>query len=222
MEIDRRQPTIELCDFELLGQGKLRLRDGAPPLQLKSGVDTPLLVWDTETTGFGAAGVCQIAYLVISLGTIRCEDHILRLPEGFRISEMATQIHGITQHMSDIGEHPLSVLTSFVGDVDSVRRRGGRCVGHSVGYDVRAVNTTMVALAKSAPLDLQDHFDTMQMSRPFSPLRTKNDRQKAFKLCELYEHLYNEPPRWARLHNAMDDVVVTALCYQRAEQKGWW
>lgn len=216
-----RQPTLRLDDFALLGQGKLRLRDGAPPVRLsRSG--TSLMVWDTETTGFGAAAVCQIAYLVIEHGSVRCEDHIVRLPNGFRISDQATQIHGITQHMSDMGEDPLGVLQSFVRDVESIVRKGGRCVGHNVGYDVRAVNTTLVALGQGAALHVADQFDTMQMSRRFSPLRTKNDRAKAFKLCELYEHLYHTCPGWARLHDAMEDVIVTTLCYQQAEEQGWW
>ena len=51
----------------------------------------------------------------------------------------------------------------------------------------------------------------MQSSRHFSPLLTKNGRVKAFSNEELYQHFYGTKPTWASLHNALDDVKVTAL-----------
>lgn len=35
-------------------------------------------------------------------------------------------------------------------------------------------------------------------------------------------HLHGQPPSWARLHNALDDVHVTLMNYQKGLCTGWW
>ena len=90
-------------------------------------------------------------------------------------------------------------------------------------YDVRAFNTTCELLGVPLRMRADAHFCTMAQSRRHSTLVNSLGRRKAFRNDELYHHLYGHPcTRWARLHDASDDVRVTALNYLGGVREGWW
>lgn len=185
----------------------------------------PTLVWDTETAGLGKPGIVQLAYILYENGTVTEYDRILRLPPGVRIAKQAEAVHKITQARSDAGapaEPELRAFHDLITRLMTCTPRGVM-VGHNISFDCRAFNFTASELGLDlTPLEAGDMLCTMTASSKHSPLKTTNGRRKPFRLSELYEHLFGASPEWARLHNALDDVHVTALCYKKGSDRGWW
>ena len=200
-----------------------------PPLVVPEG-SKPVLFFDTETIGLKPAIVCQLAYLVVEGGTVTTEyDQILKLPPGVKVSPQAQKVHGIsTRDTQRKGVDAEEAMRAFAVEAHRVLEAGGRVVAHNSKFDVRAVRETreawqMVDVPVTNPaLTDADTFDTMMASKPHSPLLDKAGRRKAFRLEEWYVHLFGSPPAFARLHNALDDVRVLALCYFEANRLGWW
>lgn len=183
----------------------------------------PVLHFDTETAGLGAPGICQLSYILMRPGDPVVEyDKILKLPAGIKMSPDAVRIHRVTASMSAAGADPVPELEAFFNLVAEVKDNGGQIVCHNATFDVRAVNFTAQNLGLKQTLQATDVMCTMRASAAHSPLRTNNGRRKPFKLSELYAHLFGRPPAWARLHSAIDDSRVLALCFLEGAKLGWW
>jgi DNA polymerase III epsilon subunit-like protein len=199
-----------------------------PPLTLPDG-HKPLLVFDTETTGLKPAIVCQLAYMVIEDGNITSEyDQLLKLPAGVRIGKQAQAVHGIsTKDCATRGVDAPEALDAFARECSRILSAGGRVVAHNTKFDVRAIRETRLAHnvidhSENQTIEDSDTFCTMAMSKGYSPLTDRAGRRKAFRNEELYFYFFGSPPSWARLHNALDDVSVTALNYSAGLGRGWW
>jgi len=188
-----------------------------------------LLVFDTETVGLTPPIICQLAYLVVEDGVVTTKyNQLLRLPVGARISTQAQQVHGISNvDCARRGVVAYEALELFARTCARIIAAGGRIVAHNSKFDVRAIRSTRLAhnvidAAENQPLEVNDTFCTMTNSKQYSPLKDKAGRRKAFKLSELYEYLYGCPPTFARLHDAMGDVLVATLNYAEGARRGWW
>ena len=211
------QKTMTPQDFFDLAQQPLQ-----PALRAEDLGDKPVLVWDTETAGLGQPGICQLSYILSENGTITEYDRILKLPPTVRMSPAAVNIHKITAEASAAGSDPGPELLLFWKTVQRVLAAGGTVVGHNVNFDTGAFNFSCSKLGLTNELDARHFLCTMQQSKQHSHLVNARGFPKQFKLSELYERLYGEPPRWARLHNSLDDVKVTALCFTAGRREGWW
>ena len=191
---------------------------------LRTPPNTTILVFDTETTGLKPAIVCQLAYIVVERGIVTEYEQLLRLPPNVRIEAGAQRVHGISTHACaargvDAGE----ALRAFARVCERVLASNGRVVAHNADFDVRAIRETHIAHGLVASsLERERVFCTMKASKPHSPLLNKAGRAKAFKNEELYAHLFGSPPTWAKLHDALDDVRVTAHNYAGGLAEGWW
>jgi DNA polymerase III epsilon subunit-like protein len=167
----------------------------------------------------------QLAYVVVEGGELAAEyESLLRLPVGHRVSAGAQEIHGIsTKEANAQGADPKIAIREFWEMLNYVWARGGRVVSHNIKFDMRAFNYTAQALGLTG-LEVADSwgFCTMVESYPYSTLKTKNGRRKAFKNEELYYHLYGTRPDWAKLHDALSDVRITLLNYSKGKELGWW
>jgi DNA polymerase III epsilon subunit-like protein len=183
-----------------------------------------LLVFDTETAGLRQPAVIQLAYIHRHAdGTQTESNSLLRLPSGISIDPRAAMVHGITKKRLDQeGLDPVTEIGLFRNTVDDVMRRNGTIVGHNVGFDCRAIDYTLEFLGEKPFLSNVACRDTMKESFRHSPLRTLNNRVKNFKLDELYSHLFGSLPLWASLHNALDDVKVTLMCFDEGRVRSWW
>jgi len=181
-------------------------------------------VWDTETCGIRHPAICQLGYVVVENGVVsEAHEAVLQLPFGVAMETEAQNKHGISsQRCMWEGVPAVVELTKLHGLMKRVRRSGGRCVAHNAPFDVRAFNFTMDTFRCGLRVEKEDCTDTLALSRAFSPLRTVNDRRKAFRLEELYAHLCGTDPSWANLHSALDDVRVTAVCYALGRRRRWW
>lgn len=217
-------------DFFALGSTPIEAppRPPAPPpatqpeLRAEDFGDKPVLVWDTETAGLGNPGICQLSYLLVEGGRITESDSILKLPPGVRMSPDAVKIHKITSEASAAGADPSPELLAFWALVERVQAAGGVVAGHNIGFDCRAFSFSCSKLGLTQEMHPRHQMDTMLLSKPYSHLVNARGYPKVFKLSELYEKLYGAPPSWAQLHNARDDVRVTALCFIEGRRRSWW
>ena len=193
-----------------------------PALRADELGDKPVLVWDTETAGLQLPGICQLSYLLSENGTITEYDKVLKLPPAVRMSTAAVNIHKITAEASAAGSDPGPELILFWQTVQRVLAAGGTIVGHNVNFDANAFNFSCGKLGLTNELDASHFLCTMQASKRHSHLVNARGYTKQFKLSELYERLYGAPPSWATLHNSLDDVKVTALCYKAGRRQDWW
>ena len=196
-----------------------------PSLDLRVFGDRPVVVFDTETTGISRPCVIQLAFVLIDGGKIVNEyNKLLRLPCGVTIDKQAQAVHGISSR--DLTQHGVDAsheLRNFHELCTHVFSRGGRVVAHNAQFDARALTFTS-SIHGGTPLiwNATDCFCTMKESKSRSTLKTKRGHQKAFKNEELYTHFFFQPPRWAKLHDALDDVRVTLCSYQRGVFLKWF
>jgi DNA polymerase III epsilon subunit-like protein len=189
----------------------------------------PALVFDTETCGLRQPIICQIAFLKFVNGEIvETYDELLKLPLGFRIDKRAKEKHCISEEDCAMrGVDPVDALETFALACSDVLLKGGRVVAHNSAFDVRAVNETRLAhniigFGENQDLDARHTFCTMRSSKIYSPLKDKANRTKAFSNEELFEFLYGQRPNFAKLHDALEDIRVTALNYIAGLERGWW
>jgi hypothetical protein len=101
-------------------------------------------------------------------------------------------------------------------------------VGHNVEYDKNMVLAELMHLHLSADTRRYlDEFVEMQSSKKFvctadmgtdiCKIESKSPSGKSYykfpRLNQLYEHLFGYPPVDSKLHNALNDVIVTFRCY---------
>jgi DNA polymerase III epsilon subunit-like protein len=206
----------------------LEAPEGMPRLEIPS-YHPPVLCFDTETTGLKPAIVCQLAFVLVEAGVVTKQyDHILRLPNGVKIHPQAQRVHGISEKdCASEGVDAREAIAAFLVLAANVLSRNGRVVAHHAKFDVRALRETkeahgMLDCVESTTLSDSETFCTLQASRPHSTLTDKAGRKKAFSNAELYTHFYGSAPSWAKLHNALDDVMVTTLNYAMGVVHGWW
>jgi DNA polymerase III epsilon subunit-like protein len=101
-------------------------------------------------------------------------------------------------------------------------------VGHNVDYDKSMVLAELMHLHLSADnRKYLDKFIEIQSSKKFvctsemgvdvCKIEARNSTGDIFfkfpRLNQLYEHLFGYPPVESKLHNALNDVIVTFRCY---------
>ena len=220
--------TIHPNDFYILGNSSRPPADPTerghdrPPILPGDFGDRAVLIWDTETAGLSNPGICQLSYILIENGTITEYDKILKLPKQVCMSSTATSIHRITAEASASGADAEPELIDFWDLTWRIISSGGHVVGHNVSFDCRAFSFTCAKLGLTHSMTHTDMIDTMALSKPHTHLRNVRGYPKQYRLSELYERLFGAPPDWARLHDSLEDVRVTALCYREGQRIGWW
>jgi hypothetical protein len=206
------------------------LHRGADRVAEGSGSETPCptyMVFDVETDGgAGKQLAVQIGYVVYDAAfeEISAHEALLRLPKGRRISWHAQKVHGISNDTLSLhGVDPRPELAAFFEWV--VRVRGtdrGRIIAHNAAFDAAVVTNTAMSNGMSHSLCANVCFCTMRRATPRAGLADRRGRPKPPRNSELYELLHDAPPRWAKLHSAVDDCRVTGCNYRAARRRGWW
>ena len=195
----------------------------APPARAALG---PVVVFDTETCGSrGGQLAVQIAWVVYDAKGSelhrRCE--YLALPPGRRISYFAQRVHGITEAVvRERGLAPQFVLADFFNVVDAVTAEGGHVVAHNARFDAQVVTNTAESCGLARDLRAEDCLCTMERSKSRLGLVNKRGGLKPPKNAELYAHLVGAELDHATLHDALNDVRVTAASYFAGRSRGWW
>lgn len=194
--------------------------------------ETPYFFFDCETTGLPGVRffseevadawphLVQIAWSRYTPGggadAVRC--HIIR-PDGFRIPEEATRIHGITDARARRSGRDLEeVLDEFLieaGLPETV------LVAHNLEFDLGVVGAELVRLRK--PLDFL-HIPgicTMKTTTDFCRLpRPGGFGYKWPTLEELHRRVFGYPHEGA--HDAGRDLEACARCFFKLCREGYY
>ena len=196
------------------------------------------LVFDSETTGLSKTQiispstihlwphVVQFSYIVFDTESnkiVKIKDSIIKVPDGFTITEENAKIHGITTEISLAkGVDLLPVLEEFFADFDS----SDHIVGHNVSFDINMIKAELQRLImNSSDKKLQEYLTTINTSTKFYctmqetielcaiELKDKYGRpyKKFPKLVELYQKMFGVTPK--NLHNSLNDVIVCLRCF---------
>ena len=196
------------------------------------------LVFDSETTGLSKTQiispstihlwphVVQFSYIVFDMEAneiVKIKDSIIKVPDGFTITEENAKIHGITTEISLAkGVDLLPVLEEFFADFDTA----DHIVGHNVSFDINMIKAELQRLImNSSDKKLQDYLTTINTSKKFYctmqetielcaiEMKDKYGRpyKKFPKLVELYQKMFGVTPK--NLHNSLNDVIVCLRCF---------
>ena len=196
------------------------------------------LVFDSETTGLSKTQiispstihlwphVVQFSYIVFDMESneiVKIKDSIIKVPDGFTITEENAKIHGITTEISLAkGVDLLPVLEEFFADFDTA----DHIVGHNVSFDINMIKAELQRLImNSSDKKLEDYLTTINTSTKFYctmqetielcaiEMKDKYGRpyKKFPKLVELYQKMFGVTPK--NLHNSLNDVIVCLRCF---------
>ena len=216
-----------------------------------------ICVFDTETTGLPKSKiindlslslwphVVQFSYIIYDTELkkiIKTVDLIIRIPENINISDEVSDIHGITNFISQSSQYKIEdALIHFSNDylnygIDLI-------VGHNLSFDINMLKVELMReIGPIIDTTNKRHFSqllnslnninsespespnlycTMQKSIELCNLKTKNRYGKEYlkfpKLNELHMKLFNSSPR--NLHNSLNDVLICLRCYYMLEHK---
>ena len=184
-----------------------------------------MLVFDTETSGFGGS-VLNLGWLLADERgkELASYDLLWQLPPGERIHSGAFKAHGISAAQvkregvaaaPEAGEFFALVAAALAADV--------RIVAHNVSFDVTHLNRTAHRHGQcSAALCSATMLCTMHGATKHCGLRAKGGKRlKAPRNEELYQFLFKRAPV-ERLHRALPDCRVTLASYIEGRKRRWW
>lgn len=213
-----------------------------------------IIVFDTETTGLPKTKIIsdlslslwphivQFSYIIYDTELqkiIKTVDLVIRIPENINISDEVTNIHGITNFISQSSQYKINdALLEFSNDylncnIDLI-------VGHNLSFDtnmlkvelMREITSQNNLFNKRLFLQLLENLNdmkpdsselycTMQKSITLCDLKMTSKYGKKYlkfpKLNELHIKLFNSSPR--NLHNSLNDVLICLRCYYMLEYK---
>jgi DNA polymerase III epsilon subunit-like protein len=196
------------------------------------------LVFDSETTGLSKTQIIspstihlwphivQFSYIVFDTESnkiVKIKDSIIKVPDGFTITDENAKIHGITTEISLAkGVDLLPVLEEFFADFDSSHH----IVGHNVSFDINMIKAELQRLImNSSDKKLEDYltrintstkfYCTMQETIELCAIEMKDKYGRPYKkfpkLVELYQKMFDVTPK--NLHNSLNDVIVCLRCF---------
>ena len=203
-----------------------RRADTGPPCDGQG--EPAYMVFDVETDGGSPKQLAiQLAYIVFNREHMELfrYDKLLSLPPGKKINWHSIKIHHITDNMLRLrGVDPTPEIRLFFDWVDKVHSCNGNVIAHNAAFDAACVTNTAAQHALPYELKGSECFCTMRSATNLCGLVDKRGRPKPPKNKELYSHLHDgrDPEEWARLHDALDDVRVTASSFKAGCERGWW
>ncbi len=182
---------------------------------------------DTETTGLPPKQYHQLSHWprMVQLGWLLTDDEgeILRQdstiirPDGFKIPQRVTHIHGITTNRAYQTGVPIQdALYRF----KEALRFSHVLIGHNIDYDYHVMKAEFNRKKMRTMLDQYPRFCTMKSSRviEFCKVMRGDGRPKWPGLGELYRHLFHE--KYYGAHDAYDDAKTCAQCFFKLRKMG--
>lgn len=213
-----------------------------------------IAVFDTETTGLPKSKILneltlhlwpyivQFSYLIYDTELKKITkkvDLVIRIPENINISDEVSDIHGITNFISQNSQYKIEdALIHF--SKDYLNYNIDLIVGHNLSFDInmlkielmREINnqkktndkrifSQLLENLNDMKPDSQELYCTMQKSIELCNLKTTSKYGKEYvkfpKLNELHMKLFNSSPK--NLHNSLNDVLICLRCYYMLEHK---
>jgi DNA polymerase III epsilon subunit-like protein len=219
-----------------------------------------IAVFDTETTGLSKTKILndetlvlwphivQFSYIIYDTEIkkiIKTVDFVIKIPENINISDEVSDIHGITNFISQTSQYKIEDALSLFSN-DYLNYGIDIIVGHNLSFDInmlkvelmREINPLMDKIPERKFLQLLDSLNdinkkssesqefpnlycTMQKSIELCNLKMTTRYGKEYlkfpKLSELHMKLFNSIPK--NLHNSLNDVLICLRCYYMLEYK---
>lgn len=193
-----------------------------------------IIIFDVETTGLLPKKnsetenpyITQISYIKYNTKTneiIETFDSYVKIPDHIVISELITEITGITKEMCNAGLPIHQVLLSFY-----FACKNAECViAHNISFDkemiriefirnIATIITLMPDYLENPIFNNKNQYCTMKNSIDFCNIIRENVRGKKYKkfpkLIELYQILFSGK-NVENLHNSYIDTLVCLRCY---------
>jgi len=186
------------------------------------------LFFDTETTGVPKdyrapvtdsenwPRLVQLAWIFQAAGEPDQVGNDIIYPDGFKIPEDASAIHGITTEIAKEKGVPLAnTLSKFLNLVD----RADLMVGHNISFDINIVRAEIHRVKLDDALEGKGSLCTMMKSTNYCKM-PKKDGRKGYKwptLHELYFTLFNKG--FEDAHDARGDISATVKCFWKLYEK---
>lgn len=182
------------------------------------------LFFDTETTGlpkdWSASAdqfprLVQLAWLRYDRnGLLTHECDFIIKPDGFVISDEASNIHGITTEIAFAkGLKLKDVLNLFKTYLDENKY----IIGHNLSFDRKIVRGEFIRKGIEYDSSEKVKICTMHASTKYCKIEGTRG-YKWPKLQELHKVLFGE--EFEDAHNAMSDVKATAKCFWELKRLG--
>ncbi|MCH2228366.1 MAG: 3'-5' exonuclease [Candidatus Caenarcaniphilales bacterium] len=184
------------------------------------------LFFDTETTGLPKnwkapinqlsnwPRLVQIAWISTDeeAHELECFDSIIK-PEGFKIPEEVSKIHGITtDYALEVGQPLTDILIKF----SNTAKKNDFLVAHNLSFDEKIIGAEFLRAKLQCNLSKKTKICTKQSSTNFCKI-PGNYGYKWPTLSELYKILFNKT--FAEAHNAVADVEACMKCFFELKAK---
>ena len=214
-----------------------------------------IAIFDTETTGLPKTKllndetlalwphIVQFSYIIYDTELkkiIKTVDFVIKIPENINISDEVSDIHGITNFISQNSQYKIEHALLLFSD-DYLNYGIDLIVGHNLSFDInmlkielmREIGQIIDTINKRQFSQLLESLNDMNPENPESPnlyctmqksielcnLKTKTRYGKEYvkfpKLSELHMKLFNSFPK--NLHNSLNDVLICLRCYYMLE-----
>jgi DNA polymerase-3 subunit epsilon len=192
-----------------------------------------VLVFDTETTGIISRDIdynnnkwynkvpyiVQLSWIFIDLKDnkiLNKADYIIKLNKNIEIPKICSDIHGITNEISENkGINIDEILRYFISDIS----KADILVAHNIEFDKTMLRAELLR-NNFNDIFINSKFEeycTMKNSIYICKIERINMRNEPYfkwpKLIELYKKLFNTIPK--NLHNSFNDVIVCLRCYYK-------
>lgn len=180
-----------------------------------------ILFIDTETTGLAVdqfvtinnvdnwPRIVQLSWVLTDFsGNIKSEGDYVIKPNGFRIPEDATKIHGITnESATEKGYDLLYILSLFKDAVN----HADLIIGHNVDFDKNVIIAELMRLGRSNILKNIPSYCTMKNTVDYCKIVSFRNKYRYPGLQELYFKLFNR--NFENAHDSFADVKATKDCF---------
>lgn len=168
--------------------------------------------YDTETTGL-AEPIYPVEVGVVLYDTEakveRASTSLVIRPEGWRVPNSATQVHGISHDDAERFGLPLIVVIATLTNLWSV---AAVRVAHNAEYDDKVIESSLTHLGRASSLRRPPGYCTKDLAAPVLNLPPTEkmvaagygDKPKSPKLSECYQHFFDE--EIAGAHSALADA----------------
>jgi DNA polymerase-3 subunit epsilon len=184
------------------------------------------LFFDTETTGLPKnwkapitdfnnwPRLVQLAYLVYDFNGYKIsEGNFIISPNGFRIPDESSNIHGITNERAiREGQHLFDVLERF----NILIENATFLVAHNMSFDEKIIGSEFLRSRIENSLNSINKICTMESTTKYCKIDGPNG-YKWPKLSEL--HLFLFGTDFEEAHNAYNDIKATAKCFWELKKR---
>jgi len=204
-----------------------------------------ILIFDTETTGLPKSYtinynvlnlwpyIVQFSYIIYDCDSkciIKIKDDIIKVPKEIHISAECTNIHGITNELSQNNGINIEIaIKDFMEDLKHVNL----VVAHNIEFDLnllkveimrKVTENLIISEIKEGYLKYlkvlcleTNYYCTMKNSIQLCNIKRITKKGKEYvkfpKLSELHDKLFQVIPH--DLHNSLNDVLVCLRCFYK-------